>query len=641
MAYQGQNAWSCSAALRRTALLLFFPTLLSAAETPPRSTPGAEVFGALPLETNPSIDPEGHWLVWVDHKDPRSRIVVLDIDARKVHRTLASPEGATVTALRWNTNGILLISLSQTGRDGRDYRSLVAQEVSGGAQQVLGSTHTYLVASRTSKPYTSMIATDPPPLTFTGKSIGMSQLMEVDTRTGQGTVVKIGTEHTVAWFVDRDGRPLAREDWDPLGHDYRVLSLGTESVREILRRDDAERPRVAGVLEGDAALALLTGNGRDHQAAWELPLDGSPLRLLAEDPNGDITSVWTDPFSGAVIGVYVSGEDESVHWLDPQAKHRYELLSRAFPGRRVVPYGWSADGTRTLAGVSGPSAPPVFYLTDFKTHRADIAAEEYPALASVALGEVKEIRYKARDGTEIPAYLTLPPEKHAPLPLVVLPHNGPHTRDFLQFDPLVQFLATRGYAVLQPQFRGSTGFGAAFRDAGFHQWGALMQDDVTDGVRAMVDQGIADPQRVCIVGTSAYAGYAALAGVAFTPELFACAVSINGISDLPALMRAMVPDRARRWSAAQSDWIRSVGHPGDSVLRTRSPINAVKSIKAPVLIMSTTESQQSAPMARALAEAGKQVTVKSVPDKWWMSSAARVSVFREIEDFLGQHLQQK
>jgi dipeptidyl aminopeptidase/acylaminoacyl peptidase len=121
------------------------------------------------------------------------------------------------------------------------------------------------------------------------------------------------------------------------------------------------------------------------------------------------------------------------------------------------------------------------------------------------------------------------------LPLVILPHGGPESRDWLRFDWWAQFLATRGYAVLQPQFRGTVGFGDAFRLAGRRQWGGLMQDDLSDGVRAMITQGIADPQRVCIVG-SGYGGYAALAGAAFTPELHACAVSVNGVSNLSEML---------------------------------------------------------------------------------------------------------
>jgi dipeptidyl aminopeptidase/acylaminoacyl peptidase len=390
---------------------------------------------------------------------------------------------------------------------------------------------------------------------------------------------------------------------------------------------------------------LLATNGRSHQAAWALPLDGSPAKLLAEDPDADITNVYTDPNTGAIVGVYVSGTITSVHWLDPTAQHRQEVLERAFPGRQVLVYGWTADDTKTLALVQSPSSPPVYYIVDFTTHRADIAAEEYPALAGVVLGDVRQMRYKARDGTSIPAYLTTPASKpNAPVPLVVLPHGGPNARDYFQFDWLAQFLASRGYAVLQPQFRGSTGFGDAFREAGYHQWGGLMQDDVTDGVRAMIDQGIADPHRVCIVGAS-YGGYAALAGAAFTPDLYSCAVSISGVSDLPALMREEVPIFGGWISASLSEWKARVGAPNDSNLSAKSPINSVKTIKAPILIIYGTgdgvvPNAQSEQMARALTAAGKNVTVAVLPgeDHWLSLTGTRVQVLKELDAFLHEHL---
>jgi dipeptidyl aminopeptidase/acylaminoacyl peptidase len=164
--------------------------------------------------------------------------------------------------------------------------------------------------------------------------------------------------------------------------------------------------------------------------------------------------------------------------------------------------------------------------------------QQYPQLAEVPLGTVEEINYAARDGYAVPAYLTLPAGMEAKkLPLVVLPHGGPRARDSgRDFDWWSQFMASRGYAVLQPQFRGSTGFGQKHELAGYRQWGKLMQNDVTDGVRKLIADGTVDAERVCIVGAS-YGGYAALAGAAFTPELYRCSVSVAGVSDLVEMLR--------------------------------------------------------------------------------------------------------
>jgi dipeptidyl aminopeptidase/acylaminoacyl peptidase len=492
-----------------------------------------------------------------------------------------------------------------------------------------------LVSTGTSNPHTVIMATHDV----------CNCLLEVDTRTGKYTAIKYGNDYTTDWVVDRAGRPVAREDWDWRHHAYRLVALNGEKVREILRKDDSEHPQIAGLLADGSAVVLFAANGRSHQAVWAIPLDGSAAKLIAEDPNTDITSVYTDHYTGAIIGVYVSGSVSEVRWLDPSAQLRHDVLQRAFPGRQVHVYGWTADGTKTLASVETPSSPPIYYIVDFTTHHADIAAEEYPALANVPLGEVKEISYKARDGTSIPGYLTMPASKPSgAIPLVVLPHGGPQSRDYLTFDWLPQFLASRGYAVLQPQFRGSTGFGDAFREAGYRQWGGLMQDDITDGVRAMIEQGIADPHRICIVGAS-YGGYAALAGAAFTPDLYSCAVSISGVSDLPALMSEEVPLYYGIISTSMSDWKAHIGGPNDSNLAAKSPINSVKAIKIPILIIygtgdSVVPNAQSEKMARALKSAGKSVSVAILAgeDHWLSRTETRVQVLKELDAFLGEHL---
>jgi dipeptidyl aminopeptidase/acylaminoacyl peptidase len=621
--------------------------------------PPAAAFGALPANSDVVISPNGKRLAWVDHEHDKPRVVMFDVDARRDLRILALAERLKLRHLVWNDDETLLVTFSETNestvatRASREYFLNIAYDASGGEGRLLPAVQTaahgsadaraqaaarvaafaYVVRSRVSQPHTVIMS---------GPG---GTLLTVDTLTGAATPTKFGNEHTIRWIVDRDGKPVAREDWDPLKRAYRLYALSGESVREILRKDDSAQPWIAGILADDSALVLLAENGLAYQAAWALPLDGSRSRVLAEDPEADITGVaYTS--SGSIVGVYVSGSKTRMHWLDAAAQHREEVLQRAFPGQEVSMQGWSSDGSRVLARVESVSAPPVTYLVDFNTHHADIAAEEYPALAGAKLGELKEISYKARDGTSIPAYLTLPPGKQSgPVPLVVLPHGGPQARDFPFFNWVVQFLATRGYAVLQPQFRGSTGFGEAFEKAGYHQWGGLMQDDVSDGVRAMIDQGVADPHRVCIVGMS-YGGYAALAGAAFTPTLYSCAASINGVSDLRALMQQAAPAQDlyfRYRSAAQSQWKERIGT--GSVLDTKSPINSIAAITTPVMIAYGTgdgvvANEQSIRMAEALQKAGKTVTVVKLPDEdHWLSQAeTRTQLLQALEGFLKHHL---
>jgi dipeptidyl aminopeptidase/acylaminoacyl peptidase len=645
-------------ALLLLAPILCSPTVGAAAAAAP---PSAEVFGALPAATDVVMTPNGQRLAWVDESLAKPRVVMFDIPTRKELRILALPERLKVRGILWNDNETLIIRFSETDaahlatQRSREFFIDIAYDASGGDGRLLPSTKSNsnnplaaamaaIVRARPSKPHTVIVATR------VCSRRGGNCLAEVDTNTGEATVMRYGNALTVGWMVNRDGAPVAREDWDWKSRAYRVYALAGESARQILSTDDSEPPILAGILGDNSALVLLKANGQGHQAAWALPLDGSPLRLLAEDPQADIANVYTDPYTGAVIGVYVSGTKTSVSWLDAEARRRAEILERSFPNRTVNIRDWSADGSRTLAAVESPSAPPIYYLVDFSTHRADIAAESYPALENAPLGELQEITYKARDGTAIPAYLTMPPGKQSgPVPLVVLPHGGPQARDFPQFDWLVQFLATRGYAVLQPEFRGSTGFGDAFERAGYRQWGGLMQDDVTDGVRAMVDQGIADPHHIAIVGLS-YGGYAALAGAAFTPTLYSCAASVNGISDLRTLLSESVPTSdfafgMRLITSSEDQFKERIGSVSDSTIRTKSPINSVDAIRIPVLVAysagdAVVPNEQSERMAEALGKAGKPVTVMKLPqeDHWMSRSETRVQLLHALESFLHDHI---
>jgi dipeptidyl aminopeptidase/acylaminoacyl peptidase len=226
---------------------------------------------------------------------------------------------------------------------------------------------------------------------------------------------------------------------------------------------------------------------------------------------------------------------------------------------------------------------------------------------------------------------------------VILPHGGPEAHDDSGFDWLAQFLASRGYAVLQPQFRGSDGFGSAHADAGRHQWGLRMQDDVTDGVRALTEKGIADPKRICIVGGS-YGGYVALAGAAFTPELYACAASIAGVSDLPAMIGYTVKMEGEE-SNLLAYWRDHIGSPLDPQVIAKSPARSAATIRAPILLLHGTEDTvvplaQSKMMARALDAANRQYSLVELPgdDHYLSTSATRVLMLGELEKFLAPFL---
>jgi dipeptidyl aminopeptidase/acylaminoacyl peptidase len=256
------------------------------------------------------------------------------------------------------------------------------------------------------------------------------------------------------------------------------------------------------------------------------------------------------------------------------------------------------------------------------------------------------VKYDARDGTRLQAYVTMPPGRgNKNLPMVVMPHGGPESRDYVQYDHWAQMMANRGYVVLQPNFRGSGGFGRAFAEAGHRQWGRLMQDDITDAVKALIADGTADASRICIVGAS-YGGYAALAGGAFTPNLYKCVASIAGVSHLPE----MLSWEKRRYgddSWAYKYWVKRLGEPGDDAdqMKAVSPALHADAFKVPVLLIHGKDDRvvpidQSKRMKSALESAGKTVTFIEVQAEGhgFGKPSSDLIVLTALEQFLAANI---
>jgi len=344
-----------------------------------------------------------------------------------------------------------------------------------------------------------------------------------------------------------------------------------------------------------------------------------------------------DRKTGRIIGgIHAIGSSEYV-FFDNELQAHWNAVLRAFPDERVQLESHSDDFSRLVLKVFGPKDGYVYALYDWYTHHATILGQVYEGVAAPA--EVKEISYAAADGLRIPAFLTLPQAVPAKdLPLIVLPHGGPASADTLDFDWWPQALVSQGYAVLQPNFRGSI-LNTKFLEAGFGEWGRKMQTDLSDGIRYLAGQGIIDPKRVCIVGAS-YGGYAALAGVTVESGIYRCAVSVAGISDLR---------RFRKWTIAnevgmsQRYWDRFMGTADqkDPALIAISPIEHVAAVTVPVLLIHGRDDtvvpfEQSDVMESALKRAGKSVTLVTMKheDHWLSRSETRLQMLQATVDFL-------
>jgi len=322
--------------------------------------------------------------------------------------------------------------------------------------------------------------------------------------------------------------------------------------------------------------------GESLRNVYRLNLQTQAVDKLYGYDGVDVSDIVTDFAGREIIGVRADTSKAEYHWLaedDPAAK-LYVALERAFPQQSVEITSVTQDGTLVIAFVSSDRNPGDYYLFDTRAKRADLVRTTRDWIQPRLMRPKEAIEITARDGLKLHAYLTRP-AGNGPHPLIVLPHGGPHgVRDSWDFDDEAQLFANRGYAVLQVNYRGSGGYGVAFETAGYRQWGASMQDDVTDATRWAIEHGVAPANRICIYGAS-YGGFAALMGVAREPDLYRCAIGYAGVYDLPLMFDSGdTPD-----SRFGRDYLDRVLGNDMKQLRARSPVYMAENIKAPVLLI--------------------------------------------------------
>jgi dipeptidyl aminopeptidase/acylaminoacyl peptidase len=375
-------------------------------------------------------------------------------------------------------------------------------------------------------------------------------------------------------------------------------------------------------------------------AVWKMDLEGNgDLQLAFSRPDVDVNGIIEWPSDRHVAGFFYEADRPHAEYIDPEAQRVDELLERTLPGAFHAVISASRDGQRLITVSYADVLPARFHLVDLTTHEV-LPIGRLNSIDPAQLAPMRPVVVPGEGGIGIPGYLTLPlgTAPGAKLPAVVLPHGGPYARDSWDYDPLVQMLANRGYAVLQLNFRGSTGYGQAWEAAGHQAWGTIMHEDITSGAHWLISEGIADPARLAIVGWS-YGGYAALIGVEKEPHLYRCAVSIAGVSDMAELAR----DDARFYGgqAAASD---SMGA-DQATLAAESPVRHAERIQVPVLLVHgeddyTVLVHESKEMARALSRnhVPHELVLIRHGDHSLKRSEMRLTLYRKLEAFLATNL---
>jgi dipeptidyl aminopeptidase/acylaminoacyl peptidase len=467
-------------------------------------------------------------------------------------------------------------------------------------------------------------------------------LIRVDLATWGERVVNKGSAVTQQWLVDAAGEIIAEQDYnDPQQH-WTLKIRRDGRLQEVLSgREGIDYPHIAGF--GPDADTLLLQTLEDEEPVWRLVSlrDGTlsaPVAALK-----DIYAPLEDPRTHHMIGAVHGGDDPRYEFFDPAIQRRWDSVLNAFVEEHLHLVSVSDDLQKFVVQVDGAKHGFVYELVDLSAHTAASIGDVYEGVTLPL--EVRRVTYAAADGLQIPAYLTLPHERaEKGLPLIVLPHGGPAAHDVAHFDWWAQALADQGYAVLQPNYRGSN-LSRHFLAAGFGQWGRKMQTDLSDGVRYLVKEGMIDPARVCIVGAS-YGGYAALAGVTLDPGVYRCAISVAGISDLKRMLDWVNDKHFNRSSYEQRYWDRFMGASGsdDPVLNEISPIKHIAAVNVPVLLIHGRDDtvvpfEQSNVMADALRRAKKEVEFVTLAheDHWLSRSETHLQMLQASVAFLRAH----
>ena len=466
----------------------------------------------------------------------------------------------------------------------------------------------------------------------------------LNVETGDLKLIAENPGNIASWITDHDGNIRVATTTDGVNTSLLYRKTENDALKTVLTTNFKESFTPQFFTFDNEALYGVSNVGRDKAAVVEFdPETGKETKVLFEQPDVDVSALHYSRKRKVITSATYTTWKEERKFFDPESESLYKTLGEKLPNYDVYVVSSNKQEDAFIVRTITDRSLGAFYLYDSKSGELTKLADRNPWLKEDQLCEMKPIEYKSRDGLTIHGYLTLPKGKPAKnLPIVVNPHGGPWARDEWGFNPEVQFLANRGFAVLQMNFRGSTGYGRKFWEAGFRQWGQSMQDDITDGVKWLIDQGIADPKRIAIYGGS-YGGYAVLEGLTKTPELYAAGVDYVGVSNLFTFMKTVPP----YWKPFLDMMYEMVGNPekDKTLFEANSPALNADRIKAPLFVaqgakdprVNINESNQ---IVEALRKHGVDVEymVKEDEGHGFHNEENRFSFYEAMEKFLAKHL---
>lgn len=583
-----------------------------------------------------SISPDGEYLSWMQPWNTRMNVFVQKIGEEEAVQVTFATE-RDIAGCFWKGNDRIIYIQDTKGDE--NYR-LYAVDKDGKNQKDL-------------TPFEKVRAgvvddlKDQPDEMIIQMNIRNPQLFDVyriNVFTGEMVQIAENPGNITGWMTDHNGKLRIAITTDGVNTSVLYRDKEEDQFETLITTSFKETLAPLFFTYDNKNLYMASNIGRDKTSIVEYDIaEKKESEVIYENPEYDVYNLISSDKRKVLLGVsFTSWKNEYVFW-DEQSKEIHEDLESKLRGYEIAITGNNRNEDKLLIRTYSDKSLGSYYFYDVNKKELKKLVEVSPWLKEENMADQKPVSYMTRDGLKIHGYLTLPKGAEPKnLPVVVNPHGGPWARDSWGFNPEVQFLANRGYAVLQMNFRGSTGYGKEFWMKSFKEWGKKMQDDITDGVKWLIDEGIADPKKIGIYGGS-YGGYATLAGITFTPDLYACAVDYVGVANLFTFMNSIPP----YWEPYREMLYEMVGHPEkDSlILHASSPVFHVDKIKVPVLIaqgandprVNKNESDQ---MVSALKEKGIDVPymVKDNEGHGFRNEENRFDFYGAMEKFFSGHL---
>ena len=485
-------------------------------------------------------------------------------------------------------------------------------------------------------------------VTLNKRNPQIHDVYRLDVNNGDMEMIAENPGNISGWATDHDGKLRIATTSDGVNTSLLYREDESDEFKSILTTNFKESVSPLFFTFDNKELYVSSNRGRDKSAIFKFNLDTAKEgELIFENDKVDVYGLMASKKRKVITGVAYTTEKRQMHFFDQWREDLQNTLESQLKGVEVAISNLSKDETKAIVVTYSDRSRGTYYYYDIESDNLTKLADLSPWLNENDMAYMKPVSYQSRDGLTIPGYLTLPLDykKGDKLPVVINPHGGPWARDNWGFNPEIQFLANRGYAVLQMNFRGSVGYGREFWEISFKQWGKTMQDDITDGVNWLIEEGIADPDKIAIYGAS-YGGYATLAGLTFTPDIYACGVDYVGVSNIFTLLETLPP----YWELGRQMMYEMIGNPETEkeLLQAASPLFHIDKIKAPLLVAQgandpRVKQAESDQIVDALKAKGIDVPyiLKEDEGHGFYNEQNQFDFYQEMEKFLNKHLMNK